>query len=52
MGVGALFISTLALTRLPTPHDPPQGQAELLAACLEPIVAFIVLGSIICRKHA
>ncbi|KAJ6605185.1 Sodium/hydrogen exchanger family-domain-containing protein [Mycena vulgaris] len=47
MGVGAVFVSTLALTRLPTPHDPPQGQQELLAATLQPIVAFVVLGSIV-----
>ncbi|KAJ6468349.1 Sodium/hydrogen exchanger family-domain-containing protein [Mycena sanguinolenta] len=47
MGVGAVFVSTLALTRLPTPHDPPETQQELLAATIQPIVAFIVLGSII-----
>jgi len=47
MGVGAVFISTLAITRLPVPHDPPQNQPELLAASLQPIVSFIVLGSII-----
>ncbi|KAJ7479018.1 Sodium/hydrogen exchanger family-domain-containing protein [Mycena latifolia] len=47
MGVGAVFVSTLALTRLPTPHDPPEGQQELLAATLQPIVAFVVLGSIV-----
>ncbi|KAJ7023275.1 Sodium/hydrogen exchanger family-domain-containing protein [Mycena alexandri] len=47
MGVGAVFVSTLALTRLPIPHDPPQNQQELLAATLQPIVAFVVLGSIV-----
>ncbi|KAF7375255.1 Na-H-Exchanger domain-containing protein [Mycena sanguinolenta] len=47
MGVGAVFVSTLALTRLPTPHDPPETQQELLAATIQPIVAFVVLGSII-----
>lgn len=50
MGVGAVYISSLALTLLPTPHDPPQNQQELLAATLQPIVSFIVLGSIIIRK--
>lgn len=50
MGVGAVFISSLALTRLPVPHDPPQNQQELLAAVLQPITAFIVLGSIVVRK--
>ncbi|KAJ7628003.1 Sodium/hydrogen exchanger family-domain-containing protein [Mycena polygramma] len=47
MGVGAVFVSTLALSRLPAPHDPPQNQQELLAATLQPIVAFVVLGSIV-----
>ncbi|KAF5389483.1 hypothetical protein D9757_004300 [Collybiopsis confluens] len=47
MGVGAVFISTLALTELPTPHNPPQNQEELLALYIQPVVAFVVLGSII-----
>ncbi|KAK0440284.1 Sodium/hydrogen exchanger [Armillaria borealis] len=47
MGVGAIFVSTLALTRLPEPQYPPQNQQELLAATLQPIVSFVVLGSII-----
>jgi len=47
MGVGAVFVSTLALTRLPTPQSPPQGQPEHLAATLQTIVSFVVLGSII-----
>ncbi|KAL1945684.1 hypothetical protein VTO73DRAFT_1686 [Trametes versicolor] len=47
MGVGAIFVSTLAVTELPTPHSPPENQAELLAATLQTIVAFVVLGSII-----
>ncbi|GBE81584.1 Probable Na(+)/H(+) antiporter [Sparassis crispa] len=47
MGVGAVFISTNAVLRLPEPESPPQGQAQLLAATLQPIVSFIVLGSII-----
>ncbi len=49
MGVGAIFISTLAVSRLPEPHDPPANQAELLAKVLQPIVSFVVLGSIITR---
>ncbi|KAJ4468221.1 Sodium/hydrogen exchanger [Lentinula aciculospora] len=51
MGVGAVFISTLALTELPTPHNPPQNQEELLALCIQPVVAFVVLGSIIIRSY-
>ncbi|RPD78500.1 hypothetical protein L226DRAFT_568127 [Lentinus tigrinus ALCF2SS1-7] len=47
MGVGAIFISTLAVTELPTPQSPPQNQAELLSATLQTIVSFVVLGSII-----
>jgi sodium/hydrogen antiporter len=50
MGVGAVFISSLALTRLATPHNPPQNQEELLASVLQPITAFVVLGSIVVRK--
>ncbi|KAK7685328.1 hypothetical protein QCA50_011692 [Cerrena zonata] len=46
MGVGAVFISTLALTRLPEPHSPPRNQEEYLAATLQTIVSFVVLGSI------
>ena len=50
MGVGAIFVSTLALSELQTPHDPPQGQEEFLAATLQIIVSFIVLCSIIIRR--
>ncbi|KAF8530453.1 Sodium/hydrogen exchanger family-domain-containing protein [Hysterangium stoloniferum] len=46
-GVGAVFISTLALSRLDEPHIPPRNQEERLAASLHPIVSFVVLGSII-----
>ena len=49
MGVGAIFVSTLAVTELPTPQSPPQDQAEALAATLQTIVSFVVLGSIIVR---
>lgn len=51
MGVGAVFISTLALTELATPNDPPQNQEELLALYIQPVVAFVVLGSIIIRSY-
>ncbi len=50
MGVGAIFVSTLAVTELPKPHSPPESQAELLSATLQTIVAFVVLGSIIIRE--
>ncbi|EIW83167.1 hypothetical protein CONPUDRAFT_143158 [Coniophora puteana RWD-64-598 SS2] len=47
MGVSAIFVATYAVTRLPVPQDPPQSQAELLSATIQPIVSFVVLGSII-----
>ncbi|KAG1815926.1 Sodium/hydrogen exchanger family-domain-containing protein [Suillus subaureus] len=47
MGVSAVFVSNLALTRLPTPEHPPANQAQYLAATIQPIVSFVVLGSII-----
>jgi len=51
MGVSAVFVSALALTRLPEPMDPPANQAQLLAATIQPIVSFVVLGSIIVRPY-
>lgn len=50
IGVGAIFISTLALSKLPNPQSPPQNQSERLAASLHPIVSFVVLGSILIRR--
>ncbi|KAJ2931499.1 hypothetical protein H1R20_g5605, partial [Candolleomyces eurysporus] len=48
MGVGAVFISTLAIHKLGSePHDPPQTQQDFLALSLQPIVSFIVLVSIV-----
>lgn len=49
VGVGAVFISTLASTKLPEPHNPPVDQIDLLAATIQPIVAFMVLCSIVTR---
>ena len=43
---GAVFISTLAAEQLPAAENPPQGQEQLLAASIQPIVAFMVLCSI------
>jgi len=50
MGVGAVFISTLAIHRLPSPQDPPVTQQDYLSLSLQPIVSFIVLSSIIVRE--
>ncbi|KDQ50509.1 hypothetical protein JAAARDRAFT_582100 [Jaapia argillacea MUCL 33604] len=46
MGIGAVFISTLAAEQLTRPKGAPQNQEELLQASIQPIVAFIVLCSI------
>ncbi|OAX39572.1 Sodium/hydrogen exchanger [Rhizopogon vinicolor AM-OR11-026] len=46
-----VFVSALALKRLPTPEHPPADQAQYLAATLQPIVSFVVLASIIIRKY-
>ncbi|KAJ7598835.1 Cation/H+ exchanger [Mycena floridula] len=47
MGVGAIFISTLALHKLPEPNIPPVTQEDILALTLQPIVSFVVLCSIL-----
>ncbi|KAF8631714.1 hypothetical protein AX15_002241 [Amanita polypyramis BW_CC] len=47
MGVSAVFVSTLALHKLPSPKYPPETQKDHLALMLQPIVLFVVLGSII-----
>ena len=49
MGVGAIFVSTLALHKLPSPKYPPETQQDYLALMLQPIVTFVVLGSIVIR---
>ncbi|KAG8816140.1 hypothetical protein FRC17_000418 [Serendipita sp. 399] len=47
MGVGAIFISTLALEKLPHPHNPPINQTDVLSLSIEPIIAFMVMTSIL-----
>lgn len=53
MGVGAIFIATLARTKLPEeiPY-PPENQVDYLASSIQPIVAFLVLTSVLCRESA
>ncbi|KAH7885524.1 Sodium/hydrogen exchanger family-domain-containing protein [Phlebopus sp. FC_14] len=46
IGIGAVYISTLAVEYLPTPADPPANQTEFLASTIQPIVAFMVLCSV------
>ena len=49
---GAVFISTLAAKELPeVPEEGPLDQAEILAASIQPIVAFMVLCSIAVRAY-
>lgn len=50
VGVGAIFIATLALDKLPKPNNPPQNQMDLLALTIEPIIAFMVMCSILIRE--
>ena len=46
--IGAISImSTLAVDTLPRPQSPPANQAERLAATIQPVVAFMVLCSIL-----
>ena len=52
IGVGAVFISTLAQSNLDAPQNPPSSQQDLLATALQPIVSFVVLGSILTRMSA
>jgi len=52
MGVSAVFVSALALHRLPEPRDPPQTQEDILAMALQPVVGFVVLVSIVVRECA
>ncbi|KAK4687881.1 sodium/hydrogen antiporter, partial [Tremellales sp. Uapishka_1] len=48
MGVGAIFISTLARTKLPEPSGEGElSQADLLYETIGPIVAFLVLASVL-----
>ena len=49
IGVSAVFVCLLAQSRLKAPQDPPQTQEDLVATALQPIIAFVVLGSILVR---
>jgi hypothetical protein len=51
MGVGAVFVSTLAIHRLPEPQNPAESQPDILATVLHPVVGFVVLVSIIVREY-
>jgi hypothetical protein len=44
---GAVFLSTLATEILPRPQNPPANQAEHLATLIQPVVAFMVLCSVL-----
>jgi sodium/hydrogen antiporter len=50
-GVGAIFISTLAAKELgDVPETGAETQTQILAASIQPIVAFMVICSIAVRK--
>lgn len=46
IGIGAIYISTLAAQQLPKPSNPPVNETEFLALTIQPIVAFMVLCSV------
>lgn len=46
IGIGAVYISTLAVESLPRPNYPPTNQTEYLALTIQPIVSFMVLCSV------
>ncbi|QRV73291.1 Sodium/hydrogen exchanger family [Ceratobasidium sp. AG-Ba] len=47
MGVGAIFISMLALNKLPASQGRIDDQVDCVVSSIQPIVSFIVLGSIV-----
>ncbi|KAH9812689.1 Sodium/hydrogen exchanger family-domain-containing protein [Melampsora americana] len=47
IGVGAIFISTLAVTKLPTPNIPPQNSLDTLALTAQPLTYLFVLFSVL-----
>lgn len=49
IGVSAVFVSALAQSRLAVPKNPPASQEDVLAIALQPIVSFVVFGSIVVR---
>jgi len=52
IGVSAVFICNYAQTRLEVPRNPPLSQQDLLATALQPILSFVVLGSILIRMSS
>ncbi|KAJ3571756.1 hypothetical protein NP233_g3547 [Leucocoprinus birnbaumii] len=47
MGVSAIFVSCLAVHRLPEPQNFTESQEAILAVALPPVVGFAVLASIV-----
>lgn len=47
MGVGAIFIATLATSKLPTPRIPPETSLDVLALSAQSLIYLIVLFSIL-----
>lgn len=47
IGVGAIFISTLAATKLPTPSIPPENELDVLGLIVQPVTYCLVLCSVL-----
>ncbi|POW00113.1 hypothetical protein PSHT_13231 [Puccinia striiformis] len=47
IGVGALFISTLATAKLPTPQNPPQTSLDILALTTQSLIYLLILFSVL-----
>lgn len=47
IGVGALFISTLAAAKLPTPRDPPESSLDILALTTQSLIYLLIFFSVL-----
>ncbi|EFP91624.1 uncharacterized protein PGTG_17678 [Puccinia graminis f. sp. tritici CRL 75-36-700-3] len=47
IGVGALFISTLATAKLPTPQNPPQTSLDILALTTQSLIYLLIFFSVL-----
>ncbi|PLW11037.1 hypothetical protein PCANC_20506 [Puccinia coronata f. sp. avenae] len=46
IGVGAIFVSSVATSKLPTPHIPPQTSLDILALSAQSLIYLLVLFSV------
>ncbi|PLW39975.1 hypothetical protein PCASD_06824 [Puccinia coronata f. sp. avenae] len=47
IGVGALFISTLATAKLPTPQEPPETSLDILALTTQSLIYLLIFFSVL-----